>query len=226
MISSIRKLKNYTKKKNSSSNKIYIITAGLDITNKAGESIIKTESEEDTMTREEAIKKLKDILEEATETDNSVCYVTSDDADVLKVAIQALEQEPCEDAVSRDCDKCAYYDDGANDEACDGCFADEYEHPNFKPKAPQHYDDAVSRQAVLDQAVDYGSNTYLIPVNSVKTLPSVTPKEKTGKWEVYEVVDFGDFKGTEKYKCSKCGEKVGVFKSNFCPNCGKRMVSE
>jgi spore coat polysaccharide biosynthesis protein SpsF (cytidylyltransferase family) len=43
------------------------------------------------MTREEAIKKLKDILEEATETDDSVCYVTSDDADVLKLAIKALE---------------------------------------------------------------------------------------------------------------------------------------
>lgn len=43
------------------------------------------------MNREEAIKKLKDILEEATETDDSVCYVTSDDADALKVAIDSLE---------------------------------------------------------------------------------------------------------------------------------------
>ena len=49
-----------------------------------------------------------------------------------------------EDEVSRDCDKCAYYVDGANDEACDGCFADEYEHPNFKPKA-QHYEDWISK---------------------------------------------------------------------------------
>ena len=46
------------------------------------------------MTREEAIENLKDILAEATETDNSVCYVTSDDADALKMAIQALEREP------------------------------------------------------------------------------------------------------------------------------------
>ena len=43
------------------------------------------------MIRQEAIKKLKDILEEATETDNSVCYVTSDDADALKMAINSLE---------------------------------------------------------------------------------------------------------------------------------------
>lgn len=48
--------------------------------------------------------------------------------------IEALGQEPCEDAISRGCNNCAYYDDGANDEACDGCFEDEYEHPNFRPK--------------------------------------------------------------------------------------------
>ena len=43
---------------------------------------------------EKAIENLKNILEEATETDYSVCYVTSEDADTLKVAIQVLEQEP------------------------------------------------------------------------------------------------------------------------------------
>lgn len=52
------------------------------------------------MTAEEAIKKLNDILEEATKTDNSVCYVTSDDADALKQAIEALKAKPCTDAVS------------------------------------------------------------------------------------------------------------------------------
>lgn len=41
---------------------------------------------------EEAIKILKVILEEATETEDSICYVTSGDADALKAAIQALEQ--------------------------------------------------------------------------------------------------------------------------------------
>jgi hypothetical protein len=58
----------------------------------------------------------------------------------------------------------------------------------------------------------------------IADFPPVTPKEKTGEWKIYRVVDFGDFKGIEKYKCSECGEKVGVFKSNFCPNCGAKMV--
>jgi len=44
-------------------------------------------------------------------------------------------------------------------------------------------DDCVSRQAVLDLAIDYGTNsaTFLIPVCSVKNLPSVTPTHGTCK---------------------------------------------
>lgn len=57
-------------------------------------------------TGEDAIKKLKDILEEATETDNSVCYVTSDDADALKAAIEAIEQIGC--LTGRPCDVCRF----------------------------------------------------------------------------------------------------------------------
>ena len=55
---------------------------------------------------EDAIKKLKDILEEATETDNSVCYVTSDDADALKAAIEAIEQIGC--LTDRPCPVCRF----------------------------------------------------------------------------------------------------------------------
>ena len=43
------------------------------------------------MTREEAISNLKMILEEVTETDEAVCYVTSDDAEALILAIKSLE---------------------------------------------------------------------------------------------------------------------------------------
>ncbi|MGN8818570.1 hypothetical protein ACTNEN_09650 [Oribacterium sp. HCP28S3_H8] len=47
------------------------------------------------MTREEAIERIKMILEECTEDENAVCYVTSYDADALDMAIKALEQETC-----------------------------------------------------------------------------------------------------------------------------------
>ena len=43
------------------------------------------------MTREEAINHIKDILAEATETEDAVCYVTNGDAEALEMAIEALE---------------------------------------------------------------------------------------------------------------------------------------
>ena len=70
------------------------------------------------MTKEEAIEAIKEAYGNSEYTDE---------------IIKALEQEPCEDVVKKECDKCAYYDNGANDEACNGCFEDE-EHLNFKPK--------------------------------------------------------------------------------------------
>ena len=45
------------------------------------------------MNREEAVSNLKMILEEVTETDEAVCYVTSDDAEALILAIKALEKQ-------------------------------------------------------------------------------------------------------------------------------------
>lgn len=49
--------------------------------------------------REEAIAKLKAILEEATAYENAVCYVTSCDADVLDMAIKALNQQAVLDKI-------------------------------------------------------------------------------------------------------------------------------
>jgi rRNA maturation endonuclease Nob1 len=45
------------------------------------------------MTEQEAVKKIKDILEEATSYENAVCYVTPNDEMALKMAINALEFE-------------------------------------------------------------------------------------------------------------------------------------
>lgn len=46
------------------------------------------------MTESEAIKNLKNILNECTESEEAVCYVTGADAPALDVAINALEQSP------------------------------------------------------------------------------------------------------------------------------------
>ena len=44
-----------------------------------------------TMTREEAISNVKMILDGATETDEAICYVTSNDAETINMAIEALK---------------------------------------------------------------------------------------------------------------------------------------
>ena len=43
------------------------------------------------MTESEAIKNLKDILSECTESGEAVCYITDVDAPALEMAIKALE---------------------------------------------------------------------------------------------------------------------------------------
>ena len=53
------------------------------------------------MTREEALFEAKNVLDEATANEDAVCYVTGDDREWLDMAIKALEQEPCEDCISR-----------------------------------------------------------------------------------------------------------------------------
>ena len=45
------------------------------------------------MTEIEAIEHLKNILEEATEEENSVCYVTDCDKEPLEMAINSLEKQ-------------------------------------------------------------------------------------------------------------------------------------
>lgn len=45
------------------------------------------------MIESQAIKQLKDILGECTESDEAVCYVTNVDAPVLKIAINALGKQ-------------------------------------------------------------------------------------------------------------------------------------
>ena len=68
------------------------------------------------MTKEDARENLKDILTEATISENSVCYVTGDDAETLETAIKALEQttitelqQHCVEYAKNSCKGCKHY---------------------------------------------------------------------------------------------------------------------
>jgi len=142
------------------------------------------------------------------------CYSIPEYQKAKAMAIKALETVSCIK------EKCAYCPH------CENCDVDD-ETLEIKALEQEPCDDCISRQAVLDQAVDYGSNTYLIPVNSVKTLPSVTLKKETAHWINKTLIYKGETKGERDCyagTCSACGTVQECWK--FCCGCGARMVSE
>lgn len=92
-------------------------------------------------------------------------------------------------------------------------------------------EDAISRQAAID-TLDT-TDKFMDEERTVETykallkecyevLPSVTPKQKVGKWIYTKAVSTGEIIWSE---CSVCGEgEHGCAKRmKFCPNCGARM---
>lgn len=156
------------------------------------------------MTREEAIKWLKDMLKNFDLPMEQ--YQTA-----LDMAIKALEQEPTDDATLKDI-------------FCMGC--------EYKEQEP--CEDAISRQAVLDGIEELKRSPwctdkrngyeYLIAeaLDVIKDLcikqePPVNPQvPKTGHW-------IGDNQAFWIYaKCSECGS-VHNTATNYCPDCGCLM---
>ena len=138
------------------------------------------------MTKEELLKKID--FEKSWLCD---CGIFGSDVDIAFHAIknkviEALEQEPCEDAVSRQ------------------AVIDEIE---FFQINPQHFD-------------------FVGLIDNIKGMPSVNP-QKIGHW-----VQYGN-SWEDKFKCSECGkeqpkilcgERIIGHWSDYCPNCGAKMV--
>lgn len=95
----------------------------------------------------------------------------------------------------------------------------------LKDLQKEQCEDAVSRQAVLD-LLENTNNRWII--NKVLRLPSVKP-QKIGHWIR---VASGSF--IDKYVCSECKKTPskrlinnitwGWDFTNYCPNCGAKMV--
>lgn len=160
------------------------------------------------MTIEEAIRRLENISSHAVHTIEEEPFIMSlDDGIAIKMAIEALEQQPCEDCISRK---------AVND---------------FIRSLSKWYVKSED-----GKFINYGL-LYDDVMFGIDQLPSTTPKEKTGKWideADREYAHFGQhiYKCSE---CGKRAEYfvggTGVWwdriKPNFCPNCGAKMeVSE
>ena len=155
-----------------------------------------------------------------------------------EMAIQALSQEPCEDAEQID-----YHDDfetalkkindyeRTRDERVAISILNAYKE-GYKSAIEDYKqepcDDAISREAVLN-AIEHEDKWLLdakghnglteIAFSGLKArvdaLPSVT--QKSGKW-----IAHSDGIWIEYYECSECG-RAHTIHSDYCPNCGADM---
>jgi len=151
------------------------------------------------MTREEAIRHGYEQLE----------IFGGEHYEFIKMAIKALEQEPCLNS-----DEKGEVKQEIKQEPCE---------------------DAISRDAVhkLRKYVWVGG-IQTVSLDDIDELPSVTPSRHKGRWIK---IQSGDKDFPESIVCSRCGnenshldfnenaEPIGkVFvTSNFCPNCGAKM---
>lgn len=141
------------------------------------------------MTREEALAILKEPdrigANIINANDEETTRYNANSLMALEMAIRALEQEPCEDAISR------------------------------------------AEAIRIASGYCHWAN---IPDELAK-LPSVTPKQKMGRWEW---VQYDYIPKIGNWHCSECRcivvmcvskeEEGGIPLYNFCPNCGAKMA--
>jgi len=113
------------------------------------------------MTREEAIKQLKQIIDVASKMERNEKEIDAFDEEALEMAIKALEQEPSGDLISRE-----ELLKTINTWDKFGCDADTKLVPYKDHYIPYiHYDDVVK---------------------CIKGIPSVKPQERTGHWIMHD----------------------------------------
>lgn len=82
-------------------------------------------------------------------------------------------------------------------------------------------DDCISREAALDDSglgEFHRYDDYVKMRNYLKSLPSVLPQPKVGRWVVLK----DEYDDICEAVCSCC-DKNGNHKWAFCPNCGAKM---
>lgn len=183
------------------------------------------------MTREEAIK----ILHDCKACTN---YCIDEYYEAIEVAIEALQTEPCEDAISRMQAKSFAAGSGLI-KRIDGedwiNVSEVRENLDMLPSVnPQNginnnavnlcdsckYDYPECPSGKKDILFGDGKgNDNVCCCN--KYLPSVKPAQKVGKWKRVSIDKYVQH-ASAFYRCSECGkDHIGM--TNFCSNCGAKM---
>lgn len=177
------------------------------------------------MTREEAYNRIDAIIARHEIDDDYVTITSMLDYDALRMARKALEQEPCEDAISRQA--VLEYIDGSEAELAhwsekELVCQDIKELPSVNPQEPS--EDAVSRQGfdeIKELMTDINGDTvYAVRMSDIRQLPPVTPQPKMGHW----ILDETD----NSITCDKCGcliwaNDISNGEAHYCTNCGAEM---
>lgn len=174
------------------------------------------------MTREER-QKAVDALKISTPFMAVTQEEFNDYIQIRNQVMDWLEQEPCEDAVSRQ----AVLEtiDVCNSDGLKGIFCSYDDGERFKayikglpPVTPkqQTCEDAISRQEALN-CVTSNEFRYRM-VEDMKALPPVIPQPKTGHWVYDEKLGV--------YRCSCFTDLTRTNAYKYCSNCGRKMVSE
>ena len=160
-------------------------------------------------------------------------------AEWLKDYKRLLEQQPCEDAISRQAALNSLIDNTHLDGYDLAEALDAIENKEKLPpvtQIPIECDDAISRKAVLEpyQTLDDSDtiSVWLLRKN-IEQQPPVTPQQKYGEW-IYEkrkrLIDETD-EGAEYItdywcKCSNCDGDFGYrkMKDAFCKYCGAKLI--
>lgn len=155
------------------------------------------------MTNEEAIEYGNKWLQVNIDCECSrKIWIDCNTYEFFKTAIEALKQQTCEDAISRQV---------VLDKIKEVCFSKE--------------------QKWVDFRVSQGSNGERdFIINFIESLPSAQPKEKTGKWIKYGAprCEEQHYQCTNCKWYVNFGQWGDVYTKQFkyCPNCKARMVSE
>ena len=119
--------------------------------------------------------------------------------------------EPCEDAVSRE---------AVIDALCDNCETVDSSCAHYPCKRYL----AIKQLSFVTPKLNLVNKIDGLLEEYRKSQPSVTPKQKTGKW-----IKIGEEAGAlgityAEVRCSNCGWSHSlIIPSNFCPNCGVKM---
>lgn len=173
------------------------------------------------MTREEAIEILKEIIDEGwLISDFDKCTAI----DACEMAIKAIEQEPCEDCVSRKASIPEEWQDTFKDvDDFIEFIWDRVDTSDFEDSYTSTVVNAEPNELFKVTASDKREQLYDLFVEMItrKNTPCVAPTHKGGKWRK-------EYIGCMYDVCSECGQKVisGYFEFNYCPNCGARMEGE